>query len=72
MNWDTRWTILALLVLRHFPVVSKSSIIETAQLEPYPSTTNRKVAHIGVLLVSLSVSLNVVVTFMICFRLLQM
>jgi hypothetical protein len=55
-----------------FAVISIISIVETALVQAHLSTTNRNAAHLGALWVSLSVGLNVIVTFMICFRLLRM
>jgi hypothetical protein len=60
-----------------FAVISIITIIETARLGSFLSTTKSEVqlqviARQGMLWVSLSVSLNVIVTLMICFRLLRM
>lgn len=56
----------------YIAVVKIIMIVATAQLEAFIPPQNRTVIQFGLLWVFLSVSLNVIVTLMICFRLLRM
>jgi len=70
--WGSRWYILALPILIYIASSVLAFISVLVNALPHSSWAHATQAHLAILWISLSVSLNVIVTSMICFRLLRM